>query len=158
MKHKTKLNAFLVELIIVILFFALSCAVVVQLFASAHQSEELSNRKSRAMLQAQQWAEQVQASSSPDDVIQVFSAFEQEEAGGAVRLSAVFGEDWNVAGEGEGSYRVECTVRQTASSAGCLVEVDLEIHDCTAKQTLLCALDLGRYFPAAGELPAGVGA
>ena len=147
MSHKTKLNAFLVELVLVILFFALSCAVVVQLFASAHQTSMRSSRQTSALLQAQQLMESVQASDSPQGVLQVFSGFEQQPQQDGVRLAAVFDGDWNQL-SAAGSYQVSCLLTREQGAAGELVTVQLEIRDQTPNGAVLCSLGTSRYFPA----------
>ncbi len=54
-------NAFFLEFIVVILFFSLSAAVILQLFVSANNSSMLSYEKDMALIRAQSVCEEIRA-------------------------------------------------------------------------------------------------
>lgn len=63
-------NALLIELIIVLLFFALSQTVVVSMFASSHEKAEKSSTLSAALLYSENISEQLSREAQPDTALQ----------------------------------------------------------------------------------------
>ena len=61
-KTSGKTNSFLLEMILMILFFSVSAAVILQLFASSHNIQKQSSSKNEALLYAQTLAEEFKAS------------------------------------------------------------------------------------------------
>ena len=68
MKH-FKGNTLLMELMIVILFFALSQAIILQVFAKSHQINRDSEVLSHALMHAEDIADTLAVSSSPEEVL-----------------------------------------------------------------------------------------
>ena len=61
-KTSGKTNSFLLEMILMILFFSVSAAVILQLFASSHNIQKQSSSKNEALLYAQTLAEEMKSS------------------------------------------------------------------------------------------------
>jgi len=73
MKKASKPNALLIELVIVLLFFSLSTAVILQLFVAAHDKSMKSGVGTEAMMISEDLAERFAVSS-----LEVHAFFEQE--------------------------------------------------------------------------------
>lgn len=136
---KNETAVFLMELVLVILFFSLSIAVTLRIFMAAHRQEQQSARLSAALLQAQDVAEQFRARG-----VVVFSSAdawqrsEQTDGTAYYRRSA-------------DSLLVEVELRTEQGQAGCMESGEIRVYAASAEQTgePLCRLPLGRYSPAA---------
>ena len=69
MKNGSRSNALLVELLLVIFFFMISAAILVQVFADAKMKSENAKAMNASMLDAQNIAEDLYASEDPDAVL-----------------------------------------------------------------------------------------
>ena len=69
MKNGSRSNALLVELLLVIFFFMISAAILVQVFADAKQKSAVAKATNASMLDAQNIAEDLYASEDPDAVL-----------------------------------------------------------------------------------------
>ena len=69
MKNGSRSNALLVELLLVIFFFMISAAILVQVFADAKQKSAVAKATNASMLDAQNIAEDLYASDDPDAVL-----------------------------------------------------------------------------------------
>ena len=67
---RSKANLVLLELLIVLLFFALSATVMLRLFAGAYSASRESRQKSDLLLAAQDWAERLYACEEPAALLQ----------------------------------------------------------------------------------------
>ena len=106
-----KNNMLLVELLIVLLFFALSQAIVVQVFARAQQVNRAADLLSRTLSTAENTAEVLAVSEDPAKALQQlgFTA-----SGGAYVLPV------------EGEYALNASILRAAQPAGMLTTVLLE--------------------------------
>lgn len=113
-RASTKRNAFLVEIVIVILFFSISVSVILQLFVAAHQKSQQSRDTNVAMIKAQEIAEgfqgldsleltQVQGLPYIQDVRQVER--------GAVTGRVLLDENWQPTEE-TGRYLIELQITE----------------------------------------------
>lgn len=119
-------NPVLVELIMVILFFALSTSIIVRLIAAADTTARVSSYESRAILAMQSVAEQVKA----DPVGQG-----ECNACGARTFSVEIASDLSV----------DCVVTSDESPLqGTLYDIELTV---TAPDGKVYALDAARYMP-----------
>jgi type II secretory pathway pseudopilin PulG len=94
---------FLMELILVILFFAISAAICLRVFASARQTAERGHDLSCAVLAAQSAAECYRASGGDLETAADLLSGNAEEGGLAVAYDAV----WQRTAEAEPEYRLE---------------------------------------------------
>lgn len=141
MKETSRVHTALIELIIVILFFSISAAVILQFFVSAHLKSEDSAQKSAAVLQAQQIAETFQQTGSPPS-----GAVSQGD--GAMLY---FDEDWNPLQSAKGaSFFAELRFSQDKTDAGSLrkLTVNLLKNDEKGGEAIY-ALSVQKYVPGA---------
>ena len=69
MKQRSRANALLVELLLVIFFFMISAAILVQVFADAKLKSRTARATNFSMLEAQNIAEDLYATDDPDAVL-----------------------------------------------------------------------------------------
>ena len=69
MKEGGRANALLVELLLVIFFFMISAAILVQVFADAKLKSRTAHATNASMLEAQNIAEDLYASEDPDAIL-----------------------------------------------------------------------------------------
>ena len=72
MKNGSRSNALLVELLLVIFFFMISAAILVQVFADAKMKSANAKAMNASMLDAQNIAEDLYASEDPDAVLTAY--------------------------------------------------------------------------------------
>lgn len=122
----------LLELVIVILFFALSTSVIVRLIAAADMTAQRSSYESRAILALESVAEQVKADPLREGACN---------ACGAVAFSVIVADDLSV----------DCVVTADESpQRGTLYDIELTVR---SPQGELYSLDAARYVPDAEVSP-----
>ena len=102
MKEGSRANALLVELLLVIFFFMISAAILVQVFADAKLKSRTAYATNASMLEAQNIAEDLYSSEDPDAVLSAYG-FENGEEGWVLRkdgylLKVALSEDETEAG------------------------------------------------------------
>lgn len=109
MKENGRVNALLVELLIVLLFFMLASTTLMEIFGAAKLNSSRAGASNAALMQAQNVAEQLYAA---DDVEQALEAlgFAKE------------GEDWCL---NSGEYELIASYLYTQDNAGVLRQVEL---------------------------------
>lgn len=131
-KKRGVFSPVLIELTIVILFFALSASVIVRLIAAADTTARLSAYESRAILAMETVAEQVKADPVGDNTC--------NECGARVFSVAV-----------DPDLTVDCVVTSDDSPLqGTLYDIELTV---TSPQGKVYALDSARYLPDAEVAP-----
>ena len=80
MKNRSRANALLVELLLVIFFFMISAAILVQVFADAKLKSRTAKATNASMLEAQNIAEDLYAAEDPDAVLKSYG-FTAEDGG-----------------------------------------------------------------------------
>lgn len=80
MKHGSRVNTLLIELMIVIFFFMLASTVMVQIFADARKCSMRAGARTEALLEAQNIAELIAAGESVDKIIEDYG-FRTDEDG-----------------------------------------------------------------------------
>ena len=80
MKNRSRANALLVELLLVIFFFMISAAILVQVFADAKLKSRTAKATNASMLEAQNIAEDLYAAEDPDAVLKSYG-FAAEDGG-----------------------------------------------------------------------------
>lgn len=131
-KKRSSFSPVLIELTIVILFFALSASVIVRLITAANATARASEYESRAILAMETVAEQVKADPVGDNTC--------NECGARV-FSVEIDED----------LAVDCVVTSDNSpQQGTLYDIELTV---TSPQGKVYALDAVRYLPDAEVAP-----
>ena len=128
MKEGSRANALLVELLLVIFFFMISAAILVQVFADAKMKSRTAYATNAAMLDAQNIAEDLYAAENPDDVLESYG-FTGENG------------EWLLHKDG---YLLQVILRETETDSGVLREYD--IAGIEGEKTLL-TLPSTRYIP-----------
>ncbi len=103
-------NALLTELIIVILFFALTAVTALQLFVGANQKSQTNQSAQEAMLCATNWAEKLTGQTDPASLL-LASGFAQDDSG----LYSLR----------EGEYMVQVSVTTEQKPAGVLMHASI---------------------------------
>ena len=104
MKGIRRSNSFLVEIIIVILFFSLSAAVTLQVFVATHKKEQQSGSLNHAVVLTQQLTEEYRANGTACS----WCATSKDKDGSAVYVLE-YDENWQPVQE-NGAFRVYFTV------------------------------------------------
>ena len=131
-KKRGVFSPVLIELTIVILFFALSASVIVRLIAAANTTARLSEYESRAILAMETVAEQIKADPIGDNTC--------NDCGARVFSVAV-----------DPDLTVDCVVTSDDSPLqGTLYDIELTV---TSPQGKVYALDAVRYLPDAEVAP-----
>ena len=128
MKEGSRANALLVELLLVIFFFMLSAAILVQVFADAKLKSRTAHATNYSMLEAQNIAEDLYASDDPDAVLAEYG-FASEDG------------SWVLQKDG---YLLKVTFREEETASGILRTYD--IAGIEGDKTLL-TLPSTRYIP-----------
>ena len=109
MKENGRVNALLVELLIVLLFFMLASTTLMEIFGAAKLNSSRAGASNAALMQAQNVAEQIYAA---DDVEQALEALGFAKAG----------ENWCL---NSGEYELIASYLYTQDNAGVLRQVEL---------------------------------
>ena len=128
MKEGSRANALLVELLLVIFFFMISAAVLVQVFADAKLKSRTAHATNATMLEAQNIAEDLYAAEDPDAVLAGYG-FTAE------------GDAWVLQKEG---YQLKVTFREEETASGTLKTYD--VAGIEGEKTLL-TLPSTRFIP-----------
>lgn len=140
MKKSYRNVSFLAELLINILVFSISCAILAGLFG-------------RASLIARQTREKNFASA------EIYTLFETMKARGPAALTVAheeeagvyvcrYDKDWRPSVSGEGEYTIEMDVTETAAGTGVLVEVEARAKDKAGAEIL--TMETKSYHPGRG--------
>ena len=128
MKEGSRANALLVELLLVIFFFMISAAILVQVFADAKLKSRTANSYNETMLEAQNIAEDLYAAKDPDAVLNAYGFTEKD---GALILE-------------KDGYFLKVTVREQETESGVLKTYD--VSGVEGDKTLL-TLPSTRFIP-----------
>ena len=128
MKEGSRANALLVELLLVIFFFMLSAAILVQVFADAKLKSRTSQATNASMLEAQNIAEDLYGSDDPDAVLQGYGF-------------TAAGDAWVLEQDG---YQLKVTYREEKTDFGLLRTYD--VSGIQGDKVLL-TLPSTRYIP-----------
>ena len=128
MKQRSRANALLVELLLVIFFFMISAAILVQVFADAKLKSRTAHATNASMLEAQNIAEDLYAADDPDAVLNAYGFTEKD---GALILE-------------KDGYFLKVTVREQETESGLLKTYD--VSGVEGDKTLL-TLPSTRFIP-----------
>lgn len=130
MKMAGKKNLALIELILVILFFALSAVVLVQVFVKAKSMSDTSRASTLGLVTAQDLVEQLKAApEEADRILSEASGWAREEFYGRVgcTYTAGYGEDMRPV-QGEAAYEVRAVVWPEFYEAGTLYRIEVTVE------------------------------
>ena len=144
-KRGNKSAAFLVEMIIVILFFAIASAITLKLFVSAHLQSRLSTETDRAVVLAQTAAEGMSSSGSIGGALSYLSAKAEEKNDSG--CTVYFDENWQPSDKAEGSFEMSISASDEDTSSGKLVSWSILITKLEGN-TEIYTLDGEKYIPA----------
>lgn len=149
MKRSTiQINSFFIEIIIVILFFAISVSVTLQLFVTANSRAQQSSDLSVAVIKAENIAEQIKSLPSADALPKELEAAKRTGSGDGLRYTIGYDKQWNPT-DTNPRYAADVTMKRTKSNGGTLVVADISIHrlnNSGAKD--LYKLSSAKYLPA----------
>lgn len=136
MNGTRKPNTMLIELVIVILFFAISAAVILQLFAAAGTRSAQNTTDSTALLMAEDFAERFAASTLPADAFLEAEGYAQD---GDVYT--------RTAAAGKRTLTLTVSGNSEQTSAGALDALHLAVYD---QERAVLTLPVSRYLPKEG--------
>ena len=128
MKESSRANALLVELLLVIFFFMISAAILVQVYADAKLKSKTAHATNFSMLEAQNVAEDLYSAEDPDAVLAEYGF-------------TADGEGWTVEKDG---YQLQVTLKEEETEAGILRTYS--ISGLEGDKTLI-TLPSTRYIP-----------
>ena len=137
MKEGSRANALLVELLLVIFFFMISAAILVQVFADAKLKSRTAHATNASMLEAQNVAEDLYATNDPDAVLTDYGFAAQDDC-------------WVLEKEG---YYLRVSLFEKETEEGILRTYEVsgveKIHDNSGKEKerILLTLPSSRYIP-----------
>ena len=135
MKEGSRANALLVELLLVIFFFMISAAILVQVFADAKLKSRTAHATNASMLEAQNVAEDLYVAETPDTVLKDYGFNEKDGA-------------WVLEKDG---YELRVTILEEETDSGVLRKCDVSgveiTHDQsgTEKENTLLTIPSTRY-------------
>lgn len=146
MKTAGKKNLALVELILVILFFALSSMILVQVFVKARAMSDTSRASTLGLVAAQDLIEQLKA--APQEAERILTAEEgwspetaNENGQG---YTAAYGADMKPVVTGEAVYKVCVAISEESREAGILYRMSVTI-DRIANEERITELSTAHY-------------
>lgn len=128
MKEGSRANALLVELLLVIFFFMISAAILVQVFADARLKSRTAHATNASMLEAENIADELYAAKDPDAVLADYG-FAADDGG------------WVLQKDG---YLLKVTLREEETEAGTLRTYDVSGIE---GENILMTLPSSRYIP-----------
>ena len=138
-KTSGKTNSFLLEMILMILFFSVSAAVILQLFASSHNIQKQSSSKNEALLYAQTLAEEFKASGQN----LLARTSEQTE-------ERYLDENWQETGKDNAVYTAQIKISNQSTAAGHLFSATVSVFTSDTEKHLLCRIPATVYLPSEG--------
>ena len=137
MKEGSRANALLVELLLVIFFFMISAAILVQVFADAKLKSRTAHATNASMLEAQNVAEDLYVAETPDTVLKDYGFNEKDGV-------------WTLEKDG---YLLRVTILEEETDSGILRKCDVSGVEVTheqsgdVKENTLLTIPSTRYIP-----------
>ena len=137
MKEGSRANALLVELLLVIFFFMISAAILVQVYADAKLKSRTAHATNFSMIEAQNVAEDLYAAENPEAVLTEYG-FTKE------------GDSWSLEKDG---YFLRVALREEETDSGLLRTYDVSGVEITRnqsgeeKENILLTLPSTRFIP-----------
>ncbi len=138
-----KKNPALIELIIVIFFFSLSAAIIVQLFAASYQISRQSYRESIAVIRAQDIIEQLKT--DPINPGKILLNWENTKDQDGDIFTAYVDEKMNIIDKSQSTYKFVIHIENAGGDSGTLVAIHMYVYDNVANNRMIFELKLSRY-------------
>lgn len=135
----SKKNLALLELIIVILFFAMSAVVLTQVFVKAKAMGDISSAQTTGLVAAEDIAERLMA--KPWDAGGILTGWSND----GDKYTAQLGEDMRMPAENP-VYTATVDVQPQSQSAGTLYKIDVDITRINDGHNII-NIETGRYVP-----------
>nr|WP_319489615.1 hypothetical protein [uncultured Caproiciproducens sp.] len=140
-----QVNSFFIEIILVILFFAISVTVTLQLFVAANNRAQQSSDLSVSVIQAENIAEQVLSLTSSDQVPQ---ALKTAQLKNDETYLICYDKDWNQT-KSEPRFVMGVTLKKTPSAGGTMVSADIDVYRRqNGSQKDIYSLSSSKYLPS----------
>ena len=143
MKQRFRSSGFFVELIITIVFFAIACCIIVQLFAKAGLMSSEAFDKRGAAAQCQTLCETIKGPGSLDSVLEDV----KQTSGSSVRI--FYDRDWKMTTRDAAVFSVTVSTEAVAQTAGSLEKMRFEALKGT---TPLYTMSGAQYFEEPAEV------
>lgn len=144
MKQRFRSSGFFAELIITIVFFAIACCIIVQLFAKAGLMSSEAFDKRGAAAQCQTLCETIKGTGSLDSVLEDGC---YEKSGSSVRI--FYDRDWKMTTRDAAVFSVTVSTEAVAQTAGSLEKMRFEALKGT---TPLYTMSGAQYFEEPAEV------
>ena len=137
MKEGSRANALLVELLLVIFFFMISAAILVQVFADAKLKSRTAHATNASMLEAQNVAEDLYMAETPDTVLKAYGFNDKDGV-------------WTLEKDGD---LLRVTILEEETDSGILRKCDVSGVEVTheqsgdVKENTLLTIPSTRYIP-----------
>lgn len=150
MKNGTShIHSFFVEIILVLLFFSLSAAVTLRVFAAAGQRAQQSSELSVAVVRAEDIAEQLSGLSSPGALPKTLVSAQKTETGGTAHYRLFFDRKW-VETTDDPRYVLDVALKQTPAAGGTRVDAAISVlRRNSGGESPVYTLNSAKYFPGA---------
>lgn len=125
MKRPTSINTFLVEIIIVILFFSLCVGITLQLFVNSHIKNKLNSDMNMALIIVQTKAEEFKQIETQEDYKQLYKTTSQYREDNKDVYSFYFDENWKQT-QNPSVYIIKATVKEEIIQTGEILSVRFE--------------------------------
>lgn len=135
-KPISKGHLFLLELIIVILFFAFAGAIALQVFSKAHTVKEDTLNLNTAMMIVQSKAEESKLADTPSDLK-------------AINTNEFFNEDWQKSDKSNFDWSMESDISLDKRNKGTMAELKYSVKN--SKDEELYTLTVKKYFSNGGQ-------
>lgn len=113
MKGIKRINSFLVEIIVVLLFFSLSATIILQVFVATHKKEQQSLDINRAVILTQKLTEEYRANADANSWCD-----NPETQGDSTVYTLFYDSEWAPSDGADSAYKVVFTVNESLSDAG----------------------------------------
>jgi len=135
MKQVSKVNPFFVEIILVILFFAISVAVTLQLFVAAHGKAQQSTELNAAVMKAQTVAENLEGVKSQDQLLLILpSSTKTDGKSGETVYTVSYDKDWKETSQPP-CYLVEVSLKQADETSGTNLQAEIVVNKVSGKNS-----------------------
>lgn len=144
MKQRSKSIGLLIELIVSILVFSISCAILLQIFFSAKKSSANAYKSTQALSCAQSLADQFRVEGS------MALALQTAPGGAVVELEEntyvfFFDDAFAPCAEAQSAYRATVAVREQQFRGGTMCSAEIAV--CAQSEEPLCSLEAKKYLP-----------
>jgi len=141
----SSVNTFLVEIIIVTLFFSLCVAITLQLFVAAHTKSSLNSDINIATIKVQTQAETIKSLNRIIDADAVYNDFKKEIIEGKTQYQILYDKNWTQT-KNNPRYVINVQLKEEPMKHSNIIEARIEAYKITDnKRELLCDIETKNY-------------